>query len=726
MSALTSREWNRQPGKVTAEHRDRLAVVYVRQSTLRQVQENTESAKMQYGLAERAAELGWVPSRIVVIDEDMGHSAGGGQDRPGFTRLVSEVGLGHVGVVLGIEMSRLARSGRDWHQLLELCALSRTLLADPDGVYDPADHNDRLLLGLKGTISEAELYLIKSRMWGGRLAKAQRGELGLDPPAGYVRRPGGGIVLDPDAQVREVIGLVFAKFEELGTLHAVLSWLVAHGIELGVRQRHGPDRGELGWHRPNRTILRNMIRNPIYAGIYAYGRKRSEFRAGRRRERVLNDPADWLVFLPDRLPGYISVEQWRRNLATLETNRSTAASPGSARGGPALLSGLVHCARCGKRMTVGYHSDGGRPRHIYRCDWESAHYGGDRCQQLAGACLDEYVTAQVLTAMAPASLEVSLAAFAQLERDRTALETIWAQRLERADYEADRARRRYRLTEPENRLVARQLEAEWEQALQACERLREQHARFQASAPRTLTAAQRDAIRALADDLPGLWTAATTTVTDRKDLLRLMIDKITIAVVDDTEQVNVGITWAGGHTSTGRIVRPVARLDQLSYYPALSARVRDLAATGMGMQQIAERINAEGFRPPKRRQRFSAQSINDLLRRQGLLRYPGRTGHPPDEHLGEHEWRLPDLAAALDMPQVTLHTWVHRGWVQGRRDDTPQHAWILHADPDELDRLRERRQRPNGYYTRHRFLDNQNTTLSNETDEDGHDNGPTV
>jgi DNA invertase Pin-like site-specific DNA recombinase len=719
------RDGDRRPGKVTADHCDRLAVVYVRQSTLRQVHENTESAKMQYALVERAAMLGWVPSRIVVIDEDMGHSAGGGQDRPGFTRLVSEVGLGHVGVVIGIEMSRLARSGRDWHQLLELCALSRTLLADPDGVYDPADHNDRLLLGLKGTISEAELYLIKSRMWGGRLAKARRGELGIDPPAGYVRRSGGGIVLDPDAQVREVIRLVFAKFEQLGTLHAVLSWLVAHSIELGVRELRGPERGELGWHRPNRTILRNMIRNPIYAGIYAYGRKRSEFRAGRRRERVLNDPADWLVFLPDRLPGYISIEQWRRNLARLEANRSTAATPGSARPGSALLSGLVHCGRCGKRMTVAYRSEGaGRTQHLYRCQWEQAHYGGNRCQQLAGACLDEYVTKQVLVAMAPASLDVSLAAFAQVEADRSALERIWAQRLERADYEADQARRRYRLTEPENRLVVRQLEAEWEQALAAREQLREQHARFLAAAPRTLTAAQRDAIRALADDLPDLWHAPSTTVTDRKELLRLMIAKIVVTVVGDTEQVDVCVTWAGGHTTAGRIVRPVARLDQLSYYPALVARVRELAETGMGMKRIAEQITAEGFRPPKCSQRFSAQSVNDLLRRQGLSRYPGRAGHPPDERLGEHEWRLPDLAAALNMPQVTLHTWVHRGWIHGHRDDTPQHAWVLHAGPDDLNRLRELRQRPNGYHNRHRFLDNQNTTQ--EEDNDGHDNGRPV
>jgi DNA invertase Pin-like site-specific DNA recombinase len=712
------RPWDGMSVKVAGHHRDRLAVVYVRQSTLRQVSENTESARMQYALAQRAAVLGWAPSRVVIIDEDMGHSAGGGQDRPGFTRLVSEVGLGHVGVVLGIEMSRLARSGRDWYQLLELCVLSRTLLADPDGVYDPAEHNDRLLLGLKGTISEAELYLIKQRMWGGRLAKARRGELGVEPPVGYLRRPSGEVALDPDAQVQAVVRLVFAKFEELGTLHAVLAWLVAGGIDIGGRQRCGPDRGELVWRRPNRTILRNMIRSPVYAGVYAYGRKRTEFHGGGRREKVLNDPADWLVCLPDRLPAYISVDQWRRNLARLEANRSTATSPGSARAGAALLSGLLHCARCARRMSVGYRSEReGHDRHVYQCDWESAHYGRARCQQLAGACLDEHVTGLVLTAIAPASLQLSLAAAEQVEHDRAAVETIWAQRLERADYEVDRARRRYRLAEPENRLVTRQLETEWEQALAAKEQLRQQHARFAATTPRVLTAGERAAIRALADDLPGLWHAPSTGVADRKRLIRLIIEKVTVAVIGDTEQVDVSVTWAGGHTTTDRIARPVARLEQLSYYPQLIARVRQLAEAGMTAPKITEQINAEGFRPPKRRDRFGIQSIQNLLRRQGLLRYPGRTGHPPDERLGEHEWRLPDLAAALDMPQITLHTWLQRGWVHGRRDDTPQRAWILHADPDELTRLRERRQRPNGYYTRHRFLDNQTTPLTNDEEQ---------
>ncbi len=696
----------------------------MRQSTVRQVAENTESATMQYALVERAGALGWPPSRVLVIDEDMGHSAGGLQERPGFIRLVSEVGLGHVGVVLGIEMSRLARCGRDWHQLLELCALSGTLLADPDGVYDPAEHNDRLLLGLKGTISEAELYLLKQRMWGGRLAKARRGDLGIELPVGYVRRPGGEVVLDPDAQVQAVVRLVFAKFDEVGTLHALLCWLVANDIEVGGRQRCGPDRGELVWHRPNRTMLRNMIRNPIYAGVYAFGRKRTEFHGGGRRERVVNDPADWLVYLPDALPAYISIEQWRRNLARLQANRSTATSPGSARAGTALLSGLLVCARCGRHMSVSYRSEGDRGRHVYLCGWEQAHYGGPPCQQLAGACLDEHITGLVLTAIAPASLELSLAAAEQVEHDRSAVDAIWRQRLERADYDADRARRCYRLAEPENRLVARQLEKEWEQALAAREQLGEQYTRFTAATPRILTPAERDTVRALAGDIPALWHAPTTSFADRKQLIRLIIEKITVEVRGDSEQVDVAVTWAGGHTSTARIVRPVARLEQLSYYPQLLDRTRELAEAGMTTKKITERINAERFRPPKRHHRFGIQSMHDLLRRQGLRQQPGRAGHPPDERLGQHEWRLPDLAAELDMPQVTLHTWIQRGWVRGHRDDTARRGWILHADHDELTRLRQLRQRPNGYYTRRRYMDNQ--TAPAPAEEDDHDNRRTV
>jgi DNA invertase Pin-like site-specific DNA recombinase len=713
-------------GKVQAEHRDRLAVVYVRQSTLRQLRCNTESAKMQYALVERAAALGWPPSRVLVIDEDTGHSAAGAQERPGFTRLASEVGLGHVGLVLGIEMSRLARSGRDWHQLLELCALARTLLADPDGVYDPTEHNDRLLLGLKGTISEAELYLIKQRMWGGRLAKARRGELGFEPPIGYWRRPSGEIVIDPDEQVQSVIRLLFAKFEELGTLHALLAWLVANGIELGGRQRCGPERGEVVWRRPNRTIVRNTIRSPVYAGIYAYGRKHTEYHGTGRRERALKDPADWLVYLPGRLPAYISVEQWQRNLARLEANRNTAGSPGSPRGGDALLAGLLRCGKCGKRrMGVSYRNYQGQRGYIYHCSWDYAHYGGQRCQELVGACLDKHVTDLVLAAIAPSCLELSLHAAEQVERDRAAVEKIWSQRLERADYLVDRARRAHHLAEPENRLVVRQLEAEWEQALADREKLREDYARFAATAPRTLSRAEREAIRDLAADLPGLWNAPTTTIEERKQLLRLLIEQITVCVIGESEQVEATITWAGGHRTTSRLVRPVAKFEQLSYYPQLLSRTRELAEQGVSTRQIAHILNAEGFRPPKRSETFGMDNVCDLLRRQGLLKAQGRSTRAPYEHLlGPDDWWATDLRAELNIPPSTMHSWITKGWVAARKVEGRGGMWIVHANQAEKERLRELHARPNGYYTRLRFLENQQTPIHDDDGKGEDHDGP--
>ena len=328
----------------------------MRQSTAQQVHDHQESTRLQYGLAERAVALGWAPSRVLVIDDDLGHSASGADARPGFQRLVSEVGLDHVGIVLGIEMSRLARSGREWHQLLELCALSGTLLGDPDGIYDPAEHNDRLLLGLKGTISEAELYLIKQRMWSGRLAKARRGELAVPLPSGFVRRPSGEVALDPDEQVQAVVRLVFDLFDRLGTVNGVLCFLADNHIQLGVRVREGPERGELQWRRPSRVGVQNMLRNPAYAGIYAYGRSTTD---PRRRQpgrpftgRVRTAREDWIVFLPGLLPGYISIEQYEKNRQRMEANRSRSQSMGAVRDGPALLAGLVACGRCGTKMTV--------------------------------------------------------------------------------------------------------------------------------------------------------------------------------------------------------------------------------------------------------------------------------------------------------------------------------------------------------------------------------------
>src|SRR5262249_31626762 len=432
-----ARPAGRLEGKVSPWHRDRLAVVYVRQSTTQQVQDHQESTRLQYGLAERAVALGWARSRLLVIDEDLGHSASGTDARPGFARLVSEVGLDHVGIVLGIEMSRLARSGREWHQLLELCALSGALLGDLDGVYDPAEHNDRLLLGLKGTISEAELHLIRQRMWTGRIAKARRGELAVPRagglgglPAGLVRRPSGEAVLDPDEQVRAVVRLVFGLFERLGTVGAVLGFLADNRIQLGIRLREGPGRGELAWRRPSRVTVANMLRNPAYAGIYAYGRstldprRRQPGRPCTGRVRVGRD--GWLVYLPGVLPAYISIERYERNMQRLDANRSRAQSLGAVRDGPALLAGLVACGRCGRKMTVRYQrGPGGKLHPVYVCSRDKSDYAAAQCQQLAGPCVDAHVTGLLLAAVAPAALEVSLAAAGQAEAQREQVDRIW-------------------------------------------------------------------------------------------------------------------------------------------------------------------------------------------------------------------------------------------------------------------------------------------------------------
>ncbi len=316
--------WERPGSKVQPRHHDLLAAVYVRQSTLVQVERNSESTRLQYGLAERAVALGWAPSRVLVIDDDLGCSGSGVADRPGFARLVAEVGLDHVGIVVGTEMSRLARSGREWHQLLELCAISVTLLADAEGVYDPNDHNDRLLLGLERTISQAELFLIRQRMWSGRVNKAKRGELALALPVGYVRRPSGEVVLDPDEQVQAVVRLVFDLFDRFATVGAVLCHLADNHIQVGVRLRGGPERGELEWRRPSRVGIQGMLRNPAYAGIYAYGRSGLDPRrrqAGRPHTgRVRRGREDWVAYLPGVLPPYISVEHYERNMQRMAAN----------------------------------------------------------------------------------------------------------------------------------------------------------------------------------------------------------------------------------------------------------------------------------------------------------------------------------------------------------------------------------------------------------------------
>jgi DNA invertase Pin-like site-specific DNA recombinase len=556
--------------KIQGRHRDRLAIVYVRQSTLQQVERHQESTRLQYGLVKRAQQFGWPAERIVVIDDDLGRSGSSAAARPGFQRLVAEVGLGRVGMVLGIEVSRLARSCRDWYQLLEICALSDTLIADADGVCDPAAYNDRLLLGLKGTMSEAELHILQSRMKAGRWAKARRGDLFFNLPCGYIRRPSGEVAFDPDEQVQATIRLVFDVFDRRQTIAAVLTYFVAHEIKLPRRISSGPPKGELQWSRPNRNALGFILTHPGYAGAYTYGRRPTD-RQGRRFIRLGCDRRqgipDDVVLLRDRWPAYITWETHERICTQVAENRTQHTNV--PRGGPSLLAGLVVCGHCGQRMGTVY-PNGGRYLR-YECSRDAMNYGAPRCQSLSGRVLDAFVEALILQALAPAALEASLQLAEDIELERGALHRQWNQRLERTRYEAERARRQFNAVEPENRLMARSLERQWEQALAEEVRVQAEYERFLATQPRSLTSAEQDAIRRLTDDIPALWQAPTTTAQDRQKITRLLLDRVVVTVAGRSEQVQLVCHWAGGEQTEHQCQRPVRTMEQLTGYREIMA-----------------------------------------------------------------------------------------------------------------------------------------------------------
>ncbi len=684
-------EWRSE--KIQAWHRERVAVVYVRQSTGQQVRDHKESARLQYGLVAHARALGWAAERVVVIDDDQGQSGTEAENRRGFQALVAEVSLAHVGLILGSETARLARSNKDWHQLLELCGLFGTLLADLDGIYDPTHYNDRLLLGLKGAMSEAELHILKQRMTQGRLSKARRGELALMVPIGYVLGAEGEVSFDPDEQVQHIVRLVFRKFEELGTVNAVLRYLAQHHIEFGIRVPSGLDKGKLTWHRPARMTLYGLLTNPRYTGAYVYGRRQVDprhKRAGRPSTgRVLVTRRHWRVLLKDHFPAYISWEQYERNQARLQANQACAQAIGAVRHGAALLAGLVVCGKCGARLFVQYRGSSGR--HVYRCSRQRRDHGEQDCQRITGPCLEEWVSQQVLAALAPAAVELSLEAAGHVERERAELRQVWQQRLERAAYEAERAARQYHLTEPEHRLVARQLEREWEEKLATQQQLQEAYEQFTSTQARVLSDSERTSICRLAADIPALWHAPTTTTAERKEILRQVVEWVVVDVQNDSEQVHVQIEWVGGALTTGVVRRPVQRLEQLSTYPQLLERVRTLVVEGLPAAAIAQRLTAEGYRPTQADDRFSKQSVKELRQRLGLS--PQGARHQPRTGLGTDEWWLSELAQAIGMSRTTLAHWVTRGWARARQEAGGLKRWIVWADATEVERLRQHAQR---------------------------------
>jgi len=688
--------------KITDGHLRRLAIVYVRQSTQQQVLEHRESTARQYALADRAVALGWPRAAVQVIDEDQGHSGSSAEGRNGFQRLLTEVSSDRVGLILGLEMSRLARSCKDWHALLELCAIYRTLLADADGLYDPAQYNDRLLLGLKGTMSEAELHILKSRLQQGMWNKAQRGEVLNHAPIGYVRTIAGDFVIDPDEQAQAVVRLIFAQFARRGSVNGLLRWLVRHEVKMPIRPHFGANRGEIEWRRPNRVTLLNVLHHPIYAGAYRWGHREVDPRKkipGRPTTgRTLNAHDACRVLIRDRFPPYIAWEEFEKNQRKLAENSVLGKLLSAPRHGPSVLAGLVVCGRCGRHMLVGYGNTTSATKTLrFRCQRDAIDYGADACQSLSGAVLESFVVARLLQAVSPASLELSLAASEDIERERKQLDDHWQQRRARSRYEVEQARRQYAAVDPEHRLVARELERRWDEALRADEQLQADYARFQQDSPRKLSPHERQQILALSEDLPALWHAETTAPEDRQAVARLLLEQVVVTVEGNTDRVDVELRWAGGFVSRHTLYRPVQTYAQLSNYDELVARIDRLRAQRKTLSQIAGTLNAEGFHPPKRSPRFTQEILSRFLRERAA-----RAGWLPrsmtdEQHLRANEWWLADLAAKLSMPIATLHRWQRVGWITSRKVTAAGGRWAIHADADELLRLRRLRDSPRGW-----------------------------
>jgi DNA invertase Pin-like site-specific DNA recombinase len=687
-------------GKIQGHHRDRLAIIYIRQSTLQQVERHGESTKLQYALVEKAYGLGWPRDKVIVIDEDLGRSGSSAEGRPGFQRLVAEVGLDRVGIVLGIEMSRLARSCRDWYQLLEVCALFRTLIGDADGIYDPTFYNDRLLLGLKGTMSEAELYVLKQRMLEGKRAKARRGELNIALPMGYIRRPSGEVIKDPDEQAQLVIKTLFEVFEQFSTINAVLSYLVKNKIRLPCRESFGLQKGELSWRKPSRNTLTNILHHPIYAGAYVYGRRPIDSRkqkAGRPSTgRTVAKQSDWAVLIKDKIPAYISWEQYERNQRQLTAN--SVHGMGVARKGSSLLSGLIICGRCGLRMATTYTNNRSKLRYI--CIKMKASHAEKCCQSLVGEPLDKIIVDYALKALKPSALEVSLRAAEGIESERENLVSHWKKQLERARYEAERAYRQYNAIDPENRLVARTLEKKWEEALSAEEKLKQDYTKFLADQPIALTKGEREAIHQLASDIPALWSASTTTSKEHKEILRLLIDNIIVTVEGDTEKVHTEIHWSGGQKTQLCFARPVAKLEQLSYYDELISRVVNLRETGKTYPEIANILNQEGWKTPTLNEKFNLSMINKLLILAGVARHK-----PIQVEREQHELTFRELSEKTGIAGTTLFQWMQKGIIKARHIDSlsSNGIWLITADEEEIKRLRSLKNQPREWIYCSRF-----------------------
>jgi DNA invertase Pin-like site-specific DNA recombinase len=643
--------------KVKASHLQRTAYLYVRQSSLRQVFENTESTQRQYGLREQAVTLGWPLDRIIVIDSDLGLS-GASSDREGFRRLVTEVSLAHVGIVLGLEVSRLARNSADWHRLLEICALTDTLILDEDGIYDPSHFNDRLLLGLKGTMSEAELHILRARLQGGILNKARRGELMVRPPIGYAYDANARMVFDPDQQIQQAVRLVFETFRRTGSALGTVRAFRQEGLLFPRRLYSGTRKGDVLWGKLEHCHVLRLLHNPRYAGVFIYGRTRCR-KTIAGETLVQHLPREqWHAFVADAHPAYISWEEHELNQRRLQENAHAQGSErdkSPAREGPALLQGLIVCGRCGRRMTVRYHWRRGGLAPDYVCQRKGIENAEPICQRVSGAEVDRFVGNLLVEFINPITLDVALAVQQELQAQLEQGDRLRGQQVERARYEAELAQRRYMRVDPDNRLVADSLEADWNQKLklladtqQECERLRERDRK-------RISEEQRQAVLQLAEDFPRVWRDPSITHRDRKRMARLLIEDITVLYGD---LITLHLRCRGGATKTLSMRKPQLSWETWTTPTEIVAEV-DRLLDHHTYGEIATLLNERKLRPG-RGVRFSSRIIAriqtcyslrpryDRLRQEGML-------------------TVTEMAERLHVNPKTVKVWCAHGLLKGFR-----------------------------------------------------------
>ena len=658
--------------KITAQHLARQAIVYLRQSSAAQVEHNRESTERQYALAGKARELGWPEDRILVIDEDLGLSGSGSVARSGFARLTAEVALARVGLVLGLEVSRLARNNADWHRLIDLAGLTDTLIGDADGIYHPALFNDRLLLGLKGTMSEAELHVLRARLNGGIRNKAQRGELRRGLPVGFVwGEADGEVLLHPDEAVVTAIRTIFDRFAEMGSARRVWLWLRDRGLKLPLQMHAHAD---IRWVDASYHAVHQVLANPVYAGAYVYGKTRTQVTldaAGVRKKRIRQLPREeWQVLIKEHHAGYIDWQTYEANQQRIAKN--TRPGPhkvgGAVREGSALLQGLASCGHCGRRLRTHYTGRTSSPG--YHCSGEHLVEGrGSYCLNIGAVQIDVAVARAFIAALEPVRIAATLAAAEQLEVDRESSLKHWRLGVERAQYAANLAERRYRAVDPDNRLVARGLEKAWEESLGALKTAKAELCRREQERPRVLSGEERSRIAMLGADLADVWDAATTTPRDRKELLGTLIEEVILKVERDKSAAHLTLRWKGGALTDIDVALPVKRQATVRTDEDTVALVRRLAEHYPDTI-IAGILNRQGRRTA-RGLRFVGNRVASLRTHWKIPCFAPKEGAEQGEPL-----TIKAAAGQLSVATSTIHRLINDGIIAGEQL-TPGAPWRI-------------------------------------------------